>query len=82
MLSDVATTTGNCLERGRCSTSPKPPHSGRSRKIGRENRVEPQENRRIGSIGKDDLRLLVRPIRLPRQERQALSFVWWKDGVE
>ena len=70
------------LECGRCSTSPKPPHSGRSRKSRREDRVEPQEDRRIGGVGEDHLRLLVRAVRLSEFRRQALSFVWWKDGME
>ena len=70
------------LECGRCSTSQKPPHSGHSRKSRREDRIEPQEDSRIGSVGKDDLRLLVRPIRLPRQERQALQILRRQDGLE
>ena len=42
-------------------------HSGRSRKYRREDRAKPQEDRRIGGIGKDLLRLLVCAIRLPGQ---------------
>jgi len=57
-------------------------HNARSRKYRREDRVEPQEDSRIGGLGEDHLRLLVCPVRLPRQERQALQILRQQDGLE
>ena len=71
---------GMLAERERINTRFR--NSGRSRKSRREDRIEPQEDRRIGGSGEDNLRLLVCPVRLPRQERKTLSFVWWEDGLE
>ncbi len=79
-----------CIEH--CTRSPcrnsrmkkriKPPYSGRSRKSRRKDCTEPQEDSRIGGVGKDHLRLLVRPVRLPRQERQAIQILRRQDDLE